>query len=106
MPVSTHAGSDVGPLTLDHFSALCGDRFAVLDPGFDGLWADLVEAQPLGEAGFNGRQPFSLLFNGPAAPVLPQRTYRLAHARLPELDIFLVPIGADAVCARYQAVFG
>ncbi len=91
--------------TLDDFAALQGERFAVLEDGADGLWADLVEVQPLGGAPFNGRQPFSLLFAGPAAPLLPQRTYRLAHERLPELDIFLVPIAADASGVRYQAIF-
>jgi hypothetical protein len=91
--------------TLEDFAALQGERFAVLEADVAGLWADLIEVQPLGGTPFNGRQPFSLLFAGPAVPVLPQRTYRLAHARLPELDIFLVPIGADTSGARYQAIF-
>lgn len=91
--------------TLDEFTLLHGERFAVLEDGLDGVWADLVDVQPLGGAPFNGRQPFSLLFVGPAAPALPQRTYRLSHARLPELDIFLVPIGADAAGVRYEAIF-
>jgi hypothetical protein len=89
-------------LTLDDFAGLCGERFALAELG---SWAELVEVQPLPAAPFSGRQPFSLVFAGPAAPVLPQRTYRLAHARMPELDIFLVPIAADAAGARYQAIF-
>jgi|CXWL01.1.fsa_nt_gi hypothetical protein len=92
-------------LTLDDFAALQGDLFALQLEGAEVLWAELVEAQPLAAAPFNGRQPFSLMFAGPAAPVLPQRTYRMAHERLPELDIFLVPVGADASGVRYQAVF-
>lgn len=91
--------------TLADFTALCGERFAVQQTGVDGLWADLVEAQPLGGPPCNGRQPFSLLFTGPAAPALPQCTYRLAHAQMPALDIFLVPVGADASGVRYQAIF-
>ena len=50
-------------------------------------------------------RPFSLLFRGPAAPVLDQRTYLLAHERLGELAIFLVPVGRDAEGVRYEAVF-
>ena len=91
--------------TLDDFAALHGERFDVLDAGVDGLWADLVEVQALSGMPLNGRQPFSLLFAGPPALALPQRTYRLAHARMPELDLFLVPIGADAAGLRYQAIF-
>ena len=93
--------------TLDDFAALHGERFDMLDAGVDGLWADLVEVQALGGPPFNSRQPFSLLFAGPPAPApaLPQRTYRLAHARMPELALFLVPIGADAAGLRYQAIF-
>lgn len=91
--------------TLDDFAALHGERFEVLEDGVVGLWADLVEVQALGGTPHNGRQPFSLLFAGPVTPALPQRTYRLAHARLPALDIFLVPIAADATGMRYQAIF-
>ena len=92
-------------VTLDDFAALHGERFDVLEAGVDGLWADLVDVQPLGGALCNGRQPFSLLFAGPPAPTLPQRTYRLAHPRMPELALFLVPLGADATGVRYQAIF-
>ncbi len=92
-------------LTLDDFAGLCGERFALLGDDIADLSTELVEATPLGNTTFEGRQPFSLIFAGPASPVLPQRTYRLAHARLPELDIFLVPIGADATAVRYQAIF-
>jgi hypothetical protein len=93
------------PLTLADFAPLCGERFAVQDEGQAGLWADLIEAQALSGARLNGRQPFSLVFAGPATPALPQRTYRLAHARMPELDIFLVPISAGPSGVRYQAIF-
>ena len=94
------------PPTLADFTALCGERFALQHDGVDGLWADLVEAQALSGPPFNGRQPFSLLFTGPAAPALPQGTYRLVHAQMPAFDLFLVPVGADASGVRYQAIFG
>ena len=51
------------------------------------------------------RRQFSLLFRGPVDPFLSQGTYRLDHAELGALDIFLVPIGPDAEGMRYEAVF-
>lgn len=90
--------------TLTEFASLLGPGFT-LDAGLAELLpARLVAAQTLDMAPHAGRQPFSLLFAGPAQPRLPKRTYRLAHPRLPALDIFLVPVGADAAATRYQAV--
>ena len=50
-------------------------------------------------------EPFSLLFLGPLHPVLPQRTWGLAHSSLGALEIFLVPIGPKDGRMRYEAVF-
>jgi hypothetical protein len=91
--------------SLTEFASLLGQPF-MLDAGLsEPLPARLVAAQALDMAPHAGRQPFSLLFAGPPRPQLPQRTYRLAHPKLPALDIFLVPVGADAEATRYQAVF-
>ena len=52
------------------------------------------------------RQPFSLLFLGPPSDhYLPQRTYRLAHAQMGDLDIFLVPLGPVDRRMQYEAIF-
>jgi len=51
------------------------------------------------------QEAFSLLFHGPADPFLPQGTVRLRHARLGELDIFLVPVARDGDGYQYEAVF-
>jgi hypothetical protein len=95
-----------GEMTLEHFAALQGQHFTVhLDEGV-GLPAELVEARGLPAPPFQGRQPFTLLFRGPAAPRLPQRTYPLQHAGDPApMDIFLVPISVDATGVCYEAVF-
>lgn len=50
-------------------------------------------------------EPFSLLFLGPLQPVLPQRTWDLAHPVLGVLAIFLVPLGPMNGRMRYEAVF-
>ena len=48
---------------------------------------------------------FSLFFYGPGDLFLPQATYRLAHERMGELDIFLVPVAQEQRGFRYEAVF-
>jgi len=50
-------------------------------------------------------EPFSLLFLGPLQPVLPQRTWDLAHPVLGVLATFVVPIGPMNGRMRYEAVF-
>jgi hypothetical protein len=49
-------------------------------------------------------EPFTLLFTGPDG--LPQSTYRLEHATLGRMELFLVPIApASDRAPRYEAVF-
>jgi hypothetical protein len=52
-------------------------------------------------------QPFSLYFSGPGSPVLRQQIFKLEHARMGELDLFLVPIGPHPKRGgmSYEAVF-
>jgi len=60
------------------------------------------------------RAPFSVLFHGPLQPVGPQGIYRVEHAELGALELFIVPLGPDEPTApgqaptamRYEAVFG
>ena len=91
--------------TLAEFAPLQGERFALYADGAEWVVAELLSARSLGLAAGDGREPFSLMFAGPAEPRLPQRIYRLQHPRLPALDLFLVPVAADAMATRYEAVF-
>lgn len=92
-----------GILTLETFQPLIGSVFTVaLAEG--GLGLVLSEVQSLGHKTV-AREPFSLLFHGPLAPVLPQQTYALEHLALGQQEIFLVPLGPDAIGMRYEAVF-
>ncbi len=94
-------------LTIADFAPRVGQRFSVGSPE-EGVTFDteLVEATAVGEAaGPGGRVPFSLVFRAPAGVVLPQRIYRVEHADLGTVDIFLVPIGPDARGMRYEAIF-
>jgi hypothetical protein len=93
-------------LTLGDFSGRVGEEFR-LDGPSGAVPLTLVEVVDLARRENPGprRSPFSLVFRGPAAPALPQRTWPLAHETLGRLEIFLVPIGPDASGMRYEAVF-
>jgi len=90
------------PLTLAAFAAHAGTDFTV--DGLEGVSLHLSEAAPLDAAAPNDRQ-FSLMFRGPAAPLLEQATHALAHPAMGALAIFLVPVGRDAQGVHYQAIF-
>jgi hypothetical protein len=94
------------PVTLARFEPLVGSRFGLwLDEGVE-LPARLVEARLGNSNAAGGRQPFSLTFEAPAEPALPQRIYRLQHPHLEAMDIFLVPVARTAAGLQYEAVFG
>ena len=67
---------------------------------------ELVEVNSLGHKHPRAeREPFSLVFRGPKAPVLIQKIYPVEHQSLGALDLFLVPIGPDGEGMRYEAIF-
>jgi hypothetical protein len=86
--------------TLATFTPLVGARFRVTATA-GVLELALVEARSRGADG----NPFSLVFKGPPAPLLPQATYRFEHAGLGAFDLFICPIAAPAEGVRYEAVF-
>jgi hypothetical protein len=59
------------------------------------------EEEPAGHR----RRPFSIVFRGPGDVLLPQRIYRMEHARIGSFELFLVPIGPDEEGLRYEAIF-
>ena len=93
-------------VSLDHFAPCVGEGFDV-DMGTGSLALTLAEASPL--PGHNlswlRRAPFSLLFRSGSPIVLPQRTYRLKHARLGSIEVFLVPVARDRSGILYQAIY-
>ena len=97
-------------LTATSFAPAVGEAF-VLDAGEAGQFdLELVESRlhdpdaPAQDAS-GARAPFTLLFRGPAEPLLPQGIYRLEHQSMGALEIFIVPIGQDADGVAYEAVF-
>jgi hypothetical protein len=93
-------------LTVERFAPAVGDAFALHGATPEPLRLTLEAARPGDSPGQCTRAPFSLSFRGPAEPVLPQRIYRLEHAGLGTLEIFLVPVAHDATGTEYEAVFG
>jgi hypothetical protein len=51
------------------------------------------------------REPFSLVFRGPAPLRLPQGIYPMKNTQLGEMEIFLVQIAADKTSSSFEAVF-
>ncbi len=92
-------------LTLQHFIGRMNETFlAVLDDGE--VPFQLIEACALPtHSAAVPRAPFSLLFHNAAPSPLPQQIYRLRHAVLGEVEIFLVPVGREGDGFLYQAVF-
>lgn len=92
-------------LTLQHFSGRVNETFlAVLDDGEAPF--QLVEARALPtHSAAVPRAPFSLLFRNIASSPFPQQIYRLRHAALGEIEVFLVPVGWEGDGFLYQAVF-
>ena len=98
---------DLEPLTAARFSAHRGTNFSVMGPGGNSVELRLTAVEGLPrQSGAPRSEPFSLIFAGPRSPLLAQRTYRLVHTALGELEIFLVPIGYDSEGGLlYEAVF-
>lgn len=99
-------------LTIESFADLTDRGFRLsLDGGVE-LHLELREVRSLGSpppgrspADRPWREPFSLLFQGPSEPLLPQRIYPLRHEELGGLELFLVPIGREQAGVQYQAIF-
>jgi Domain of unknown function (DUF6916) len=90
----------------------CAQFAACLDQDFEIVFPDgtlpvkLSEAKPWGpEQPANVRQPFSLTFRLERNLRLPQGIYKLRHAELGEMEIFLVQVGADQTGSSFEAVF-
>lgn len=98
------------PLKLADFLPLVGTAFTIAFPdGTLDLTLGAIEPNgtraPRPDVPELRAEPFSLVFLGPLRPVLPQRTWELAHPVLGTHAIFLVPIGPAGDRMRYEAVF-
>lgn len=93
-------------LTRQTFDPLVNEPFQVtLDTG--PLSLDLIECKSLadGRPDEGLREPFSLIFHGPPAPILAQQIYPVTHSSIGNVEIFLVPLGPAKDGMKYEAVF-
>src|ERR1051326_626672 len=96
---------NLATVRLEEFAACLGQDFEIVFP--DGTLAvNLVEAKQWGpDQPPNIRQPFTLTFRVTRNLRLPQDIYKMRHARLGEMEIFLVQVAADQDSATLEAVF-
>jgi hypothetical protein len=57
---------------------------------------ELVDVTESAAPGAKRRVQFSVVFSGPAEPILPQAIYGLEHPKLGAFELFLVPIAAGS----------
>ena len=90
-------------LNLQVFSEQLHTTFRVCVPGAPILPLELSEAV---EKNFVPHaEQFSLIFRSSASGYIPQGTYTFEHDKLGAFDLFLVPIGPDAIGMRYEVIF-
>jgi hypothetical protein len=90
-------------LNSKSFAEHVNSEFKVQGPNAQTL---LLRLAQVSESDSNPRvEQFSLFFHGPREPLLEQRIYRLAHEKLGELDLFLVPVGVEPEGALYECAF-
>jgi hypothetical protein len=97
-------------LTREDFAEELGSLFGVLPQAGPPLELVLIEVADLRRRGWprkpsSGREPFSLLFRGPIEPILPQAIYRMEHASMGVLELFIAPLGPEGGGLLYEAVF-
>ncbi len=103
-------------LTHDLMANYLGQVFLLSAPAGELLPLELIQVDTPAPSGYSWRQPeaqpgrrqpFSIVFRGPAAPPLGQGMVTLTHPELGTLEgLFLVPIDADKTYRYYEAVFG
>jgi hypothetical protein len=98
---------DLEKLTRTDFEPLIGNDFEITDSGGNSARVRLAEVHVWsGEAHANeARHPFTLRFVGDARLRVPQQIYRVEHATLGVMEVFLVQTGASNRGAEIEAVF-
>jgi hypothetical protein len=91
-------------ITHESFEALVGQTVS-LQAGGIAFPADVASVRVQKRSPGTGRQAFSVELQSHSAENHGQQIYRLSHADLGTLDLFMVPIGADEKGIRYEIVF-
>ncbi len=96
-------------LTIDSFKPLVDSAFEVAINETRSLQFVLTSVKELAPATEQRRAAFSLIFHGPAEPILAQQIVPLQSAALGTLSLFMVPLGVEQTAAggytRYEVIF-
>lgn len=94
-------------LVFEDFADKVGEAFTLAQEGLPEIGLTLQLVKPLDPALTmkDIRPPFELSFLAKDPRILPQNLYRLAHARLGKVAIFLVPSSKTADGVTYHATF-
>lgn len=92
------------PLTEEEFSKHVNTKFRVAQTPVE-FELTQVKSYAAGANEQGGMERFSVYFQGPAEPLLPQGTYSLEHEGMGAFELFLVPLKKDPAGIQYEAVF-
>jgi hypothetical protein len=99
----------VDKLTIERFREALHQRFLLRALPGEELDLELVAVHDLsasaGSIPVSARAPFSIHFRGPRTPWARQHTYSITNECLGEMQIFVVPLGADGQGMLYEAIF-
>lgn len=95
---------DLASITHSAFEGLTGQSF-VLRANL-AVELTLLKVEVLGNRRPEAiRDPFALQFGGVPNLRVPQGIYRLEHAEMGEMELFLVQTGANTVASEFEAIF-
>lgn len=93
------------PYELSTYEPHVGEAFRLEFADHPPVELTLVDAAPgPWQRPEGGKTAFRLEFSGPGDALLEQRTYRMQHPELGELDLFIVPLAGTEKGATYEAV--
>lgn len=98
--------ADLAALIINDFSPYIGKFVRLCDVNVECrlLLKEARDAKRYARSGLV-REPFSLIFSGPAGLSFEQGTYTLEFDVLGEVPIFLVPVGIEDGAMQLEAVF-
>jgi hypothetical protein len=101
-PADPVPGDALATIAASTFVQMVGVHFTLAPaPGVPALALRLARVTPVRMSG--GFEQFSLIFEGPAEPLLAQATYELSHEVAGRLALFIVPIARRANGVEYEA---
>jgi hypothetical protein len=85
------------------FAAALHTRFGLREDIPQPIELELVQVSELRST--PRQEMFSILFRGPLETPLVQRIYRMEHAQMGALELFIVPVARNEQGYEYEAVF-